>query len=166
MEIIYGITQEQKKLVFPNLHENKGGFHQGRFFLKMGTWNFWQQFTTWWLEHWLWSQSGVPQFTLLWNGVYNSYVGKNKSCENEGSNTSSVEHSGALNKMRHYYCSENSFSLLVVFPTLHKYATCKTKLCLYGPRYVQIHTIVALDSWSLNIEFQLNSAIFFFYNQL
>lgn len=40
MEMTYGITQEQKKLAFPNFQENTGGFHQGRFFLKMGTWNF------------------------------------------------------------------------------------------------------------------------------
>ena len=152
VEMTYGITQEQKKLVFPNFHENIRGFHQGRFFLKMGTWNFWQQFTTQWFEHWLWSQSGVTQFTLLWNGVYNSYVKTINSCENERDSVSSVENSGALSKIRHHYWSENSFSLLVVSRTLHTYTTHKTKLWLYGPRYVQIHTILALDSWPLNIE--------------
>ena len=109
MEMTYGITQEQKKWVFPNFHENTRGFRQGRFFLKMGTWNFWQQFTTQWFEHWLWSQSGVTQFTLLWNGVCNSYVRKNNSCESQGGGISSVENSGALNKIRHYYYYHNFF---------------------------------------------------------
>lgn len=40
MGMIYGITQAQKILVLPNFPENTGGFHQGGFFLGMGTWNF------------------------------------------------------------------------------------------------------------------------------
>lgn len=54
---VYGITQAQNQLVFPNLQENTGGFHKGGIFSWEWKPGLGGKLTALWLEYWLWSQT-------------------------------------------------------------------------------------------------------------